>query len=439
MDNRIAFECKVEYVPKINAQRRRIRVSSYTKFETGEIPKSLACKSFIKPIYHAYMYIYGIDSPICEGLKILAICNVIKVGDELMLNCEGWTYAKPDSLSEIKAFLIATLSKEEKFLTAYKIDSLLGKYGSIAIDTFKAGNANTLFLIFHDKENNPELDEAIRNIKEKYNDQNFILRAQELKPTLSDEAIEYIKNPIQKPMIFKNEEKAEETIMDEFDVTMDDLQPLQENDIKTKKQAIICFCLDTSYSMQGKKMVALNKAINNLISTNREDPYNSDMLDMAIVTFGGIKPKVVLPFTNVKDVENQEFKAAGGTHMAEGVQMAIKLITEEQTKFKEMGTTFYHPILYIVSDGKPDDSIDSVASKIKELINNKKLKTFCVAYNNDDDSEQNKKAALETLEELTNEEVITGNDIDIDELFLNLSRSMSEVSRSFAGEVEDLL
>lgn len=228
-------------------------------------------------------------------------------------------------------------------------------------------------------------------------------------------------------------------MMNEFDITMDDLQPLQENDIKTKKQAIICFCLDTSYSMQGKKITALNKAINNLISTNREDPYNSDMLDMAIVIFGGIKPKVILPFANVKDVENQKFKAAGGTHMAEGIEMAIELITEEQTKFKEMGTTFYHPILYIMSDGKPDDSIDSVASKIKELINNKKLKTFCVAYNNDDDSEQNKKAALETLEKLTNEEVITSNDIDIDELFLNLSRSMSEVSRSFAGEVEDFL
>ena len=193
MSERITFNCKVEAIYNSNMQRKSIRVSSYTKFEGGVVPKSLANKSFIKPVYHAY--VYGEDLPLIEGLNVKLVCKVTRSKDKIFLNCESWTYTKPENLSAIRSFLFATLGKE-KLLSSYKIDSLLKKYGSIVVDIFKAGNTNALFPIFCSKgsltENVERMEKAIRTIKERYENDDFVAKMSELgfNPVLTHKIID---------------------------------------------------------------------------------------------------------------------------------------------------------------------------------------------------------------------------------------------------------
>ena len=222
-------------------------------------------------------------------------------------------------------------------------------------------------------------------------------------------------------------------------ISIDDLMPIEEEDIGSAIQAVVCFCLDTSYSMQGKKIKALTEVVNNFILRNKNDICNSNMLNLSIVTFGGIEPKIVQNFANIKSVDEQEFKANGGTHMSDGVKLAISLIKEEKQILSEKGVSTYKPILIIMSDGKPDESIDGISMELKTLSNKKKINTYCIAYNSDNDSEKDKKDALDALQKLTNKRVETANEFNIDDLFLKLSRSMSNMSRSFAGDIEDIL
>ena len=222
-------------------------------------------------------------------------------------------------------------------------------------------------------------------------------------------------------------------------ITIDDLMPIEEEDIGSAIQAIVCFCLDTSYSMQGKKMNVLNEVVNNFIYKNKNDICNCNMLNLSIVTFGGIEPKIVQNFANIKNVDEQEFRASGGTHMSSGIEIAIDLITKEKQRLSEKGISTYKPILIIMSDGKPDESIDAIGLKLKNLNSKKKINTYCIAYNSDGDSETDKREAFAALQKLTNKKVETANEFNIDDLFLKLSRSMSNMSRSFAGDIEDIL
>lgn len=222
-------------------------------------------------------------------------------------------------------------------------------------------------------------------------------------------------------------------------VSIDDLIPIEDEDIGSAIQAIVCFCLDTSYSMQGQKIRVLNDVVNNFIQKNKNDICNSNMLNLSMVTFGGSESKVVQDFTNIKNVEEQDFKANGGTHMSKGIETAIKLINSEKQRLSGRGVSTYKPILIVMSDGRPDEPIDEVALELKALAKKKKINTYCIAYNSDNDSKQDKEEAFAALQKLTNKKVETANEFNIDELFLKLSRSMSNLSRSFAGDTEDIL
>ena len=217
--------------------------------------------------------------------------------------------------------------------------------------------------------------------------------------------------------------------------TIEELTNIEIEDIAISTQALVCLCLDTSYSMRmNGKIDALNKCVRDFITTSTNDIYKSNMINLCIVTFGGIQAKVIQNFERIDRIHFEDFIANGGTAMANGVSLALDEIEKEKAKWKERGLRTYKPILIIMSDGKSDDDLSKVVERENKMIATNKIDAYCVGIGIENDISAKKDLA----KFCPKRKIETTDEFGINDFFERLSRSMSNLSKSFAGEVKGL-
>jgi uncharacterized protein YegL len=112
--------------------------------------------------------------------------------------------------------------------------------------------------------------------------------------------------------------------------------------------------LDISGSMSGDKIRQVNEGI----AYFRDDVMSDDLarkrVEAAVVTFG---TRVVLSqgFSSMDDFAPPKFNADGSTPMGEAILRSIELIRERKAAYRRMGTDYYRPWIFLVTDGEPTD------------------------------------------------------------------------------------
>lgn len=120
----------------------------------------------------------------------------------------------------------------------------------------------------------------------------------------------------------------------------------------TKERALPIFILaDTSGSMIGEKIQAVNKAIHDMINTLRNVNDIRGVFKVSIITFGGDKVCVQQLPTDVRDIKFEELSAAGKTPMGEAITVATELIEDKAV----VKSSDYLPTVVLLSDGYPTD------------------------------------------------------------------------------------
>ncbi len=217
--------------------------------------------------------------------------------------------------------------------------------------------------------------------------------------------------------------------------TIDELKNIEIEDIAISTQALVCFCLDTSYSMQmNGKIGALNKCVRDFITASTNDIYKSNMINLCIVKFGGREAKVVQEFKRIDKIQFEDLKADGGTAMANGVTLALDEIEKEKAKWKERGLKTYKPILIVMSDGKSDEDLSEVVKRENHLVATNKIDAYCVGIGIENDLSAKKDLA----KFCPKRKIETTDEFGINDFFERLSRSMTNLSKSFAGEMKGL-
>lgn len=132
----------------------------------------------------------------------------------------------------------------------------------------------------------------------------------------------------------------------------------------TKERALPIFILaDTSGSMRGEKIQALNKAIQEMIVSLRNVNDIRGVFKISIITFGGDVTVQQYP-TDVNDIEFKELKATGRTPMGEALSVVTELIeNREIIKSKD-----YLPTVVLISDGYPTDYPDGEGSSVSDYL-----------------------------------------------------------------------
>ncbi|GHO85222.1 vWA domain-containing protein [Dictyobacter formicarum] len=145
-----------------------------------------------------------------------------------------------------------------------------------------------------------------------------------------------------------------------------------------------CPCVllvDTSWSMNGAPIAALNEGLHTFQADIRTDNLVASRVEIALVTFGNGGVKVtsfhhgeaeLVPASGMPNeffVEASEFQppyltADGDTPMGKGIHQALDLLRERKNQYVQCGRLYYRPWVFLITDGEPTDAWESAAKRI---------------------------------------------------------------------------
>lgn len=118
----------------------------------------------------------------------------------------------------------------------------------------------------------------------------------------------------------------------------------------------VYFVLDTSGSMFGEPIQALNNALSGMMNTLRMDPQALDSLWLSIITFDR-EVKELVPLTELVNFQLPEINCpqSGPTHTGQALQMLYEKVGREVRKGSAEQKGDWRPLLFLFTDGKPSD------------------------------------------------------------------------------------
>ncbi|HLH79155.1 MAG TPA: VWA domain-containing protein [Chthonomonas sp.] len=186
--------------------------------------------------------------------------------------------------------------------------------------------------------------------------------------------------------------------------------------------------LDTSGSMNGPAIDALNEGLKTFKNDLMRDPLASKRVEVAIVAFNN-DVTVVQDFVTADQFDPPTLTAGGMTHMGTAINKALDMIAARKAQYRANGIAYYRPWVFLITDGapqgEPDEVVERAAQRIREEEAAKRVAFFAVGVENAD---MNKLAqiAVRTPVKLVG--------LNFVEMFVWLSASMQKVSQSQVDE-----
>ena len=191
--------------------------------------------------------------------------------------------------------------------------------------------------------------------------------------------------------------------------------------------------LDTSASMTGAPIAALNDGLRILKEDLLKDPVASARVEVAVVSFNS-EITVERDFATPDQFDPPILTAGGTTHMGSGIHKALDILQVRKATYKANGIMYYRPWVFMITDGEPqgepDSIVDTAAARIKDDELNKRVCFFAVGVEG---------ANMAWLAQLLVRPPVKLVGLNFAEMFVWLSRSTGQVSRSTSDEQQNAL
>jgi len=131
----------------------------------------------------------------------------------------------------------------------------------------------------------------------------------------------------------------------------------------------VYFLLDTSGSMYGEPIQALNNALSGMVNTLRSDAQALDSLWISIITYDR-EVKEIVPLTELVNFQLPEITCpqSGPTNTGAGLDFVIQKVKTDVIKGSATQKGDWKPLLFVFTDGKPSD-IQLYREKVQEIRN----------------------------------------------------------------------
>ena len=189
----------------------------------------------------------------------------------------------------------------------------------------------------------------------------------------------------------------------------------------------VVLLLDTSASMEGERIEALNAGLLRFHEALSMDPLAMKRVELAVVTFGPVA--VRSECVSAEAFQPPFLEATGNTPMGAAVLRGVELLRARKAAYREAGVPFYRPWLFLITDGAPTDSLAEATRRVAAGEAAKEFMFFAVGVEGAD---------MEALRKLSVRAPLMLRGLAFRELFAWLSNSLGAVSRSRAGDAPPL-
>lgn len=186
--------------------------------------------------------------------------------------------------------------------------------------------------------------------------------------------------------------------------------------------------LDTSGSMNGPALQALNNGLQSFKNEIVKDSLASRRVEVAVISFNN-EIAVEQDFVTADQFEPPVLTARGMTHMGAGIHKALDMVQERKAQYRSNGVAYYRPWVFLITDGapqgEPEDLVEQAAQRIKADEAAKRVAFFAVGVENAD---------MDRLAKIVTRTPVKLTGLNFVEMFVWLSASMQKISQS---NVED--
>lgn len=186
--------------------------------------------------------------------------------------------------------------------------------------------------------------------------------------------------------------------------------------------------LDTSASMTGSPIQALNEGLETFRDNLITDELAKKRVEVAIISFDN-QVKIVQEFITADQFENPVLTAQGQTYMGTAINKALDMIAARKSEYRNNGITYYRPWVFLITDGEPqgesEKAVKEATDRIEKEENNKHVAFFAVGVEG---------ANMDRLGEIVQRTPLKLRGLDFREMFIWLSASMQQVSHSKVDE-----
>ncbi len=194
---------------------------------------------------------------------------------------------------------------------------------------------------------------------------------------------------------------------------------LQDN---TSQRLPCVIVVDGSTSMDGKAITNLNSGLKTLEQELKKDDIASMRVQLLVIRIGGLDDaEVITDWTDAIDFSAPEIDANGTTPLGKGISLGLRKIEEQKKNYKANQIPYNRPWLFIITDGSPTDQWHVHAERAKKAESSNKVVIFPIGTED---------ANFEVLNNFSVRDALMLKDLDFQELFVWLSKSVSIGSQS---------
>jgi len=170
----------------------------------------------------------------------------------------------------------------------------------------------------------------------------------------------------------------------------------------------------------------VNEAIRAFQADLSSDSLAMQRVEVSVITYGG-GVRTLCPFVSASEFLPPTLAADGDTPMGAAILQAIDAVTARKSWYKQNGLHYYRPWIVCVTDGRPTDTWQLAAQRVREGEKRKEFAFFAFGVDGTDFGTLDQVAAVER-------KPLKLKGHDFRSLFLWLSSSLRTVSNSNPGE-----
>jgi len=185
--------------------------------------------------------------------------------------------------------------------------------------------------------------------------------------------------------------------------------------------------LDTSASMGGEPIRALNEGLRVFKQDLMQDELAKRRVEIALLTFGAGGVREVQNFVTADQCQPPELGAGGSTPLGLALERRLELLRKRKDMYREAGLQYFRPWLFLITDGEPTDQYTEAARLVRQEDSGNGLTFFVVGV---------ERANMDKLAGIASpgRPPLKLRGLEFAELFLWLSQSQQRVSHSRVGE-----